>query len=95
MRMAPTTTASAAVAAGIDVTAPAGKFRGITRDGVGVFRGIPYAAPPVGERRFAPPTRAQVRTDVTPAEIFGAISVQDIDPLPPAVLVLDSIGTGQ
>jgi len=32
-----------------------GSLRGTWSDGVAVFRNVPYAAPPVGERRFAPP----------------------------------------
>jgi para-nitrobenzyl esterase len=37
------------------VDTEAGKVRGKHRAGVHVFRGIPFAAPPVGERRFRPP----------------------------------------
>jgi para-nitrobenzyl esterase len=33
----------------------AGAVRGKVRDGVNVFRGIPFAAPPVGKLRFRPP----------------------------------------
>jgi para-nitrobenzyl esterase len=31
-----------------------GDLRGIFRDGIAAFHGVPYAAPPVGNLRFAP-----------------------------------------
>src|SRR3546814_9087568 len=34
-----------------------GRIGGAWEDGQRVFRGIPYAAPPVGERRWRPPAR--------------------------------------
>ena len=67
-----------------DVAAPCGTVHGAVVGGVHVFRGIPYALPPVGELRFAPP-RPAPRVDDIDATRFGAISLQDIDPLPEAL----------
>jgi para-nitrobenzyl esterase len=44
---------------------------------VRVFRGIPFAAPPVGDARFAPPRPAQPWSGVRAAESFGASPMQD------------------
>ncbi len=67
-----------------DLTAPCGTVHGAIERGVHTFRGIPYALPPVGPLRFAPPQPAPAveRIDATR---FGPISLQDIDPLPEAL----------
>jgi para-nitrobenzyl esterase len=67
-----------------DVAAPCGTVHGSLEGGVHVFRGIPYAAAPLGALRFAPPQPAPVVADID-ATRFGAISLQDIDPLPEAL----------
>ncbi|KIY53240.1 carboxylesterase [Fistulina hepatica ATCC 64428] len=42
------------------------------RDGIYVFKGIPYAAPPTGAFRWTPPTKPQAWTGVYNATVFGA-----------------------
>jgi para-nitrobenzyl esterase len=44
-----------------------GVVRGQVRDGVAVFRSIPYAAPPIGALRFRPPQPAKAWTGVREA----------------------------
>src|SRR5687767_14754342 len=48
-----------------------GLVRGRTKDGVLAFLGIPFAAPPVGERRFRPPVPAEPWDGVRAAIDFG------------------------
>jgi para-nitrobenzyl esterase len=45
-------------------------------DGLRVFKGIPYAAPPVGPLRWQPPQPAKPWADVKPATEFGAQCMQ-------------------
>lgn len=40
------------------VITPSGPIEGIVRDGVTTFRGIPFAAPPIGDLRWRPPAPA-------------------------------------
>ncbi|HMG70620.1 MAG TPA: carboxylesterase family protein, partial [Gemmatimonadaceae bacterium] len=67
------------------VTIDTGTLEGLDTAGVMVFRGIPYAAPPVGELRWRPPQPPKHWTDVRPATQLGHNCVQhqpygDIDP---------------
>jgi para-nitrobenzyl esterase len=57
-----------------------GKVRGIVRDGARVWRGIPYAAPPVGPLRFRPPGPAPTWTGERDASKYGAVAEQSRDP---------------
>ncbi|MDT5001937.1 MAG: para-nitrobenzyl esterase, partial [Mycobacterium sp.] len=53
------------------VATRAGKVRGSEQDGVRVFRGIPYAQPPVGPLRFAAPVPHDEWDGVRDALDFG------------------------
>jgi len=53
-----------------------GALQGVSERGVTVFRGVPYAAPPVGERRFAPPEPAHPWSGLRDATRHGPIAPQ-------------------
>lgn len=58
-----------------------GKVKGRLREGLYVFKGIPYAEPPVGKRRWAPPGPVQPWTGVREASEFSMAAPQ-ISPPP-------------
>jgi para-nitrobenzyl esterase len=53
------------------VRTTSGRVRGVVRDGVPTFLGIPYAAPPFGRRRFAEPQAPRHRLRVRHAARYG------------------------
>jgi len=53
-----------------------GPVVGRTIDGIDGFKGLPYAAPPVGALRWRPPQAAPVWTDPRPALDYGALCIQ-------------------
>ena len=57
-----------------------GELIGRDEDGLFVFRGVPYAQPPLGELRFAPPQAAEPWSGAREAFDFGAVSVQALNP---------------
>jgi para-nitrobenzyl esterase len=52
-------------------TTKAGKLRGAVEEGINVFRGVPYGAPPTGSLRFMPPVPPAPWTGVRDALKFG------------------------
>ena len=60
-----------------EVRTTAGAVRGRPEDGLTVFRGIPFAAPPVGEARFQAPRPAKAWDGTRDAYAFGPPPPQD------------------
>src|SRR4051794_3321849 len=58
------------------VASPAGKVRGVAQGELAVFRGVPYAEPPDGPRRFRAPVRRAVWDGVRDATAFGPAAPQ-------------------
>ncbi|MFW9784903.1 MAG: carboxylesterase/lipase family protein [Candidatus Heimdallarchaeota archaeon] len=59
-----------------------GKVQGYIEKGIKIFKGIPYAAPPIGNLRFSPPIPREPWSDIFMADKFGSIA-----PQPPFVSV--------
>lgn len=58
------------------VRAPAGSVRGEAAGEINVFRGIPYARPPVGDLRWRPPLQMARWSGVREATQFGPVCFQ-------------------
>jgi para-nitrobenzyl esterase len=59
-----------------------GKIEGLFEENLYAFKGIPFAAAPVGDMRWLPPQPAQPWSGVKPAKSFGRIAPQDTRVLP-------------
>jgi para-nitrobenzyl esterase len=56
-----------------------GKVQGFIANDVAVFRGLPFAAPPVGDLRWRAPKPAAKWSDVRPGNVFSATCAQAED----------------
>lgn len=59
-----------------------GPVCGVNENGITVFRGIPFAKPPVGELRFAPPENPESWTEALDCSKFRNVPVQESDTSP-------------
>ncbi len=67
---------STAMAASNEVKIDTGRLKGAVAAGVVSFKGIPFAAPPVGDLRWRPPQPAKAWTGVRDATQYGADCAQ-------------------
>jgi para-nitrobenzyl esterase len=65
------------------VSTKSGKLEGDIENGLYVFKGIPYAEPPVGDLRWMPPRSVKKWNGIREAKNFGAIAPQTVMPLGP------------
>jgi para-nitrobenzyl esterase len=63
------------------VNTESGKVEGVYKNGLYIFKGIPYADPPVGNLRWMPPQPVKSWGGVRPAKEFGSIAPQIITDL--------------
>src|SRR5512137_2779058 len=54
-----------------------GRVEGQEQNGLSVFKGIPFAAAPLGPRRWLPPEKPASWTGVRDARNFGAVAPQN------------------
>ena len=66
------------------VRVDSGELQGVVDEGVASFKGIPFAAPPVGDLRWRPPQPAAPWTGVRQAADFGSDCIQRRFGPPPA-----------
>ena len=79
-------TATQAWAAGPQTRVAQGALLGIREHGVNAFRGIPFAAPPIGKLRWQPPAPVQPWSGLRRATHFGPICPQNVrGPFAPAL----------
>jgi para-nitrobenzyl esterase len=60
-----------------EVTVTGGSVAGVTANGIAVFKGIPFAAPPVGELRWKAPQPLKAWSGVKQTTKYGSSCMQD------------------
>ena len=70
------TSDTAQSAAPVELTTSLGRIRGLESGGVAVYKGIPYAKPPVGDLRFRAPEPAEAWQDTLDCTQYGPAALQ-------------------
>jgi len=76
LRALPTLMVLLPIAAAAPIEVTGGMIEGAVEDGVRVYKGIPYAAPPVGDLRWKPPQPVEPWDGVRNATEFGPVCPQ-------------------
>jgi para-nitrobenzyl esterase len=64
------------------VATKSGELEGVSERELYTFKGVPYAAPPLGDLRWLPPQPFKPWQGVRPAKEYGTIAPQNVIPLP-------------
>ncbi len=64
------------------ISVEGGMVQGLTQNGVSVYRGIPYAAPPIGDLRWRAPRPVMEWEDVRDASAFSPACIQSGETVP-------------
>lgn len=70
-------------------TVTGGQIEGVAKDGIASFKGIPFAAPPVGDLRWKAPQPLKAWTGIRNATQYGPAPMQD-----PRIALLSTGGVG-
>ncbi len=62
---------------GVKAKAKTGVYFGKKIEGIHVFKGIPYAKPPVGALRWKPPVKLEESPEIIEAYEFGKVAIQE------------------
>jgi para-nitrobenzyl esterase len=71
------------------VNTTCGQLRGSNEDGLAVFRGVPYASPPVGDLRWMPPAPPAPWSGVRDALAFASAAPQEKSALLPPLMTVE------
>jgi para-nitrobenzyl esterase len=75
----------------VSLTIKSGAVKGLRSDGIAAYKGIPYARPPSGELRFAPPRDVIPWAGERDCTKFGPIAFQDSNSIDPANMSEDCL----